>query len=299
MNKLFDDSDEMEQNPPVKRPRGRPRRIREFEAQDDPLKKKVIKRKKLPKNPKVGRPKKIVPEDTKKRKNIGENAIKKLTRENRGKKPKLNPQQKLFAEALVLQKKNMTDAAIIAGYSVKCAASIGKNLACKNQLVAQYIEELREKTRNTIMDKRERWLKELERLSYSDIGEVVGERGTIKNINEVHEDTRVAIKNITVDEKYKQGYKIGEVKKVTMHDKIAALKLLGAAHCWYEEEKRKGAKTLEDILQEATELYHKDLAMLAEREKAKAKALADTAAEAAKETPLFDEDELEEVDGDE
>lgn len=41
MNRLFDDKDDIEQNPPVKRPRGRPRQIKIFEAQgDNPLKKK-------------------------------------------------------------------------------------------------------------------------------------------------------------------------------------------------------------------------------------------------------------------
>lgn len=154
----------------------------------------------------------------------------------------------------------------------------------RKPIVALYIKQLEENERNKVMDERERWLKELKRLSYSDIGEVITNKGTIKAIHEINEDTRAAIKNITVDEKLVQGFKVGETIKVSMYDKINALKLYGAANCWYQDNHRHEHRGLEEILQEATELYEKDKIMLAERAKA--------AAELATQNPLFDDAEL-------
>lgn len=264
MASLFDDYDEIPQNPEPKRGRGRPKKNDGIEKPKRPTGRPVTTGGRKPSGNPRGRPRKerAAPQEMPEK---HKPQVQNLKKGQDHPPPGLTEQQKTFCENYVLLQNTATQAAISAGYAPRNAGSTASHMLCNSPFVKKYVAELREKLRLERMDKRERWLLEIERMAYYDIAKLVNDDGTIKSISDIDADSRAAIKNLTVDETTIFGIPCGTTKKITMHDKLQGLKLLGQANCWLVEEHRHEHKGLEQLLEESRELYVQDQALLAAR----------------------------------
>jgi phage terminase small subunit len=152
----------------------------------------------------------------------------------------LNERQKKFCEEYLACKFNGTQAAINAGYSKKTAYSI----ACENLKkpeIQNYLSEL-----VTVASKaagidisKERTLREIGRISFSDIRKLYTEVGALKNITDIDEDTAAALAGVETTEEFDwvDGQKIfaGFTKKVKTYDKTKGLEMLAKIHKMYSD----------------------------------------------------------------
>ena len=147
---------------------------------------------------------------------------------------KLTPKQKRFCLEYIVDL-NGKQAAIRAKYSEKTA----KEQACRlltNVYIKAEVKKFMDKRADKLEITAERVLKELARLAYIDTNDLYDENGSLKSINELHENVSRCISSIEVTEKAgaamiggKEGIRhISEnLKKIKTYDKLRALDLLG------------------------------------------------------------------------
>jgi phage terminase small subunit len=135
---------------------------------------------------------------------------------------------------------NATQAAIRAGYSKKTAQVQGAQLL--KRLHEQLREQLRfQKNLPTIATSRElafnRYLQEIERLSYYDARKLYDSFGNPKEIPELGDDEAAVIAGFEVSEQFEgkgeSRKAVGYVRRFKLSDKIAALSLLGKVRGFY------------------------------------------------------------------
>jgi phage terminase small subunit len=149
--------------------------------------------------------------------------------ETRGNMAKLNPKQQRFvAEYLV--DLNATQAAIRAGYSKRTARQQASDLLSKPD-IAQALREAIDAQQTRLEVKADDVLRELIRIGLADLGQAYNEKGNLRPIHDIPEDTRRALAGVKVFEEFEgtgaDRVKVGEVREVKFWDKPRALELLG------------------------------------------------------------------------
>ena len=141
----------------------------------------------------------------------------------------MNARQKRFCEEYIIDL-NAARAATTVGYSAKSAKVIGCKLLTKANL-ADYIQELMTKREKETGITAQVVLKELLLIAKTDIAAAYDEKGNLKPIHEIPEETRRAIAGIKVFEEFegfgKERHKIGETRELKLWSKLDALELLG------------------------------------------------------------------------
>ena len=137
----------------------------------------------------------------------------------------LTAQQELFCREYVIRCVGK-DAAIAAGYAAPNAVSTATKLL-QVPRISKRIDELMQQRNARLELSADNVLRELSRLAFSDPAHAFGENGVVLSVPQMPEDTRRAIKGIDVREEYEtiDGVRrfVGYVKKVTYHDKVAAI----------------------------------------------------------------------------
>lgn len=155
----------------------------------------------------------------------------------------LTPQQEKFAQE-VAKGKTLADAYRVAYPNSKDAKSksvheMASTVAAKIK-VSSRIEMLREKAEVAAVVTRERLLREISRLAFSDPRRLVNESGAMVPFHELDDDTAAAISSVEVDEYGKVKYKLWD--KGAAQEKLA--KHLGL----YEKDNgQKGAAEVEAL----------------------------------------------------
>lgn len=146
---------------------------------------------------------------------------------------KLNPKQSLFCKEYIVDL-NATQAAIRAGYSEKTAGQIGdENL--KKPKIAEEIERLKAERVERVEVNADEVLRELVRISQSDIRKVFAEDGSLKPMSEWPDAIAACVASVEVDEifdyegsgKNRTKVLVGYTKKVKFWDKNKSLEMLG------------------------------------------------------------------------
>jgi len=117
-------------------------------------------------------------------------------------------------------------AARAAKYS-EASADAQATTLLKNPKIVARIDELMQQRNARLELSADNVLRELSRLAFSDPAHAFGENGEVLSVPQMPEDTRRAIKAIDVREEYEtiDGERrfVGYVKKITYHDKNAAI----------------------------------------------------------------------------
>jgi phage terminase small subunit len=149
----------------------------------------------------------------------------------------LNPKQNAFVREYIKDYCG-TKAVIRAGYSKKAAKEIAYDLLTKTHIQGAVTREER-KLQNRFIVTKERILKELALVGYSDLGEYVDVdatgKVTINKMADLPPQISRALKSIKskTDTRIERvdGFQVGEIEKeqieVVLHDKIQALNLMG------------------------------------------------------------------------
>lgn len=140
----------------------------------------------------------------------------------------LNLRQRVFVKKYV-KYKNATKAAKLAGYSKKCASSIGERLlrnAEVQKAVERSLAKVSEKAELSAADV----LKEIRKLAFANLTKAYAEDGTLLPLHEMPGDIQLALQSIETDEIFRgrggSRVKIGETRKIKLVDKIRALEML-------------------------------------------------------------------------
>lgn len=136
---------------------------------------------------------------------------------------------------------NATQSAIRAGYSKKTAYSAGQRLLKKVE-VQEYIQALNKKVSDKLEITQERIKRELAKISFFNIKNLYDEKGNLKRIIDLDDDTAAAIGGIDVDEIKFGELKIGETRKMKIIDKKGALDSLAKIESMFTENLNIGAK---------------------------------------------------------
>lgn len=143
----------------------------------------------------------------------------------------LNARQAAFVAAYI-KERNLTKAAIAAGYSEGTAASQGNRLLKNAKIRAEIdknLSNLEQKAQIDVL----RVLQELCRIATVDIAGAYDENGNLKPIKDIPEDIRRAISGVEVDELWEfnsnsqQKEQVGFTRKVKFWDKNKALENIG------------------------------------------------------------------------
>lgn len=134
----------------------------------------------------------------------------------------LNMRQRIFCEKYVQLNWNQTQAAIAAGYSVKCAPQQAQYLL-KNPQVQKYLELIKEDLGVRLGITRERIAQELAKTAFFDPKKLYDDNGDLKQFSEIDDDTAGAINNVEIVED-----RLGQTttKKIKVNDKVRAAELL-------------------------------------------------------------------------
>ncbi|QQR47731.1 terminase small subunit [Myxococcus xanthus] len=144
----------------------------------------------------------------------------------------LTAKQRAFVREY-LRDSNAAQAAIRAGYSEATAESQGSRLL-RNAKVVEAVKageaELEEAVKNTVTVEVAEVLRELRRIAFSDIGDMVGEGGGVLDLKAMPLDARRAISSIEVEELFEgkgsERIQIGTVTKLKLWSKEKGLDLL-------------------------------------------------------------------------
>ena len=139
-------------------------------------------------------------------------------------KKKLTPKQKMFCEEYLIDL-NATQAAIRAGYSKKTAIVQGcQNLTKLN--ISKYIAELQAKRREDTGINSARVLAELEAMAFVKESDFYNDDGTVKQLSELTEEQKVALKSYTTKQIHIGGGEYEEIPVFSVHDKQKTLEML-------------------------------------------------------------------------
>ena len=142
------------------------------------------------------------------------------------KKKGLTARQERFCEEYIIDK-SLTEAAVRAGYSRKCAVAV----ALRNMKIAEVknrIDNALKEQSKRIEITADRVILEIARIAFMDIKNIFDENGNLKRITELPEDISRAIssvevsrsKNVDDDTEYEL------IAKIKLWDKVKALELL-------------------------------------------------------------------------
>lgn len=154
----------------------------------------------------------------------------------------LTDKQERFCEEYVIDL-NATQSAIRAGYSESGARTEGARLLA-NANIQERISELKKEIseRNNIsIDK---YVNILDKLATFDISELYDENGSLKSIHQIPEEVRLAIESLDTDELRMDGLVIGQVKKLKLTSRRAAIDLLLKHLGGYEMDNSQRATTV-------------------------------------------------------
>lgn len=110
-------------------------------------------------------------------------------------------------------------------------ANVNGSRLLRNAKVQEYIEERKENLKKRIEITQEDVINQLARIAFGDIRKIYNENGSLKNIQDLDNDTAAIITGIETTEEF-DGYgedkvQIGYTKKIKMAEKTKALDLLG------------------------------------------------------------------------
>lgn len=143
----------------------------------------------------------------------------------------LTDKQAKFCEEYLIDL-NATQAAIRSGYSEKTAYSIANENLRKPEILACLKKKL-DKIQNETGITPKRVLEEYAKIAFYDIRKAYTVDGAIKDVREFDDETAGVVASLETyeelqyDDKEGERIKVGEVKKVKLHDKLRALEALG------------------------------------------------------------------------
>jgi phage terminase small subunit len=154
---------------------------------------------------------------------------------------KLTPKQALFVAEYLIDL-NATQAAIRAGYSKKTAQVIGSENLLK-PMVSAAIQESRQVVLKRLDITKDRILKELARIGFSDLRNVLTSGGNLIDPQDWDDDTAAAISSIEVvsntqvgkDEDEDAPAIVERTHKIKVWDKLSALEKLGKYRGMWDE----------------------------------------------------------------
>lgn len=170
-------------------------------------------------------------------------------------KPTLNQRQQAFVNAYLVSG-NATRAAIEAGYSERRAEVTGSELV-GNRKVAAAIAERRAKAEQKADITREKVLRELAKIGFSDIRKVFTPSGNLKAVVDLDDDAAGAIASIevvtkTVPTAQGEEPEVEYLHKFKLADKRAALVDIAKMEGWFNdpaaEEATNGIRALADAI---------------------------------------------------
>lgn len=140
---------------------------------------------------------------------------------------KMTAKQSLFVAEYMIDL-SATKAALRAGYSPRTAAKIGSELLAKPRIKAALEQAMAERVKRTEITADD-ILRELGRVVFFDKRKLFDEKGFIREIRTLDDDTAAGLAEINVYEEY-SGYgenrkSIGQTRKFKAFDKVAALSL--------------------------------------------------------------------------
>jgi hypothetical protein len=130
----------------------------------------------------------------------------------------LTPKQKAFCD-YYLHTFNATQSAIQAGYSHHTALK-GEILHIPK--IQMYLQERQHRIANSIDINREKILKEIARVAFTNAGDFYNSDGSLKPLAELSDDARASIADLRITRKIKAGKETEEVH-LKMHNKMEAL----------------------------------------------------------------------------
>lgn len=136
----------------------------------------------------------------------------------------LTPKQATFVDEY-LKDLNSTQAAIRAGYSARNAGKIGPELLGKTRIAAEIAARMAAREKRTEITQ-DRVLLEIARLALFDPRKLFKEDGSPKGITELDDDTAAAIAGLDVVATGNAETGVGQVMKIKIADKNAALEKL-------------------------------------------------------------------------
>lgn len=108
----------------------------------------------------------------------------------------------------------------------------------------------------------ERVLQELRKIAFSDVRKLYAKNGSLLPITELSDEIAPAVASMDVFERLEDGFKLGETKKIKLHSKLDALKLLGEYQSmWKQVHELNGQLTLEDLLTKSREEPDKNVSL--------------------------------------
>ncbi len=143
----------------------------------------------------------------------------------------LKLKQALFVDEYMIDF-NATRAAIRAGYSAESATVIGSENLRKPYIKAALDARIADRIRRTEITQ-DKVIKEIARIGFFDAGKLFNQDGSLKNINDVDEDTRACISGIEIVKN-----KSDQILKYKITDKNAALEKLCKHLGMYASEKK-------------------------------------------------------------
>lgn len=136
----------------------------------------------------------------------------------------LTAKQKIFCEEYIIDW-NATRAAIAAGYSENTAAAIGyENL--RKPYIQTYIEEIQKDLEKQARLSALRNLLELKKLAYANISNLKKDWNNVKDWNDLTEDEKACIQEVTTTQKLDSDGNITTTVKVKLHDKIKPIEII-------------------------------------------------------------------------
>lgn len=144
---------------------------------------------------------------------------------------KLTPKQSRFCEEYLIDL-NLTQAALRSGYGkTEGSAAVAGHQLLRNPKVQERINQLKEEQSKRTGITADRVLQELGRIAFLDLSSAYDDKGNLKILGDMDENTRRAITGIKVFEEFegtgRERTKIGEVREVKTADKVRALELIG------------------------------------------------------------------------
>lgn len=140
----------------------------------------------------------------------------------------LSDKQKLFVEEY-LRDLNATQAAIRAGYSKHTAGAQAHKLL-QNAEIARLIAEGQQKRLRAAQLQASSVLNELRKLAFSDLRQVIGPEGAVLPVEQWPDEIAACVQSLEVEELWEgrgeARRQIGVTKKVKLHNKLDALRML-------------------------------------------------------------------------
>lgn len=130
--------------------------------------------------------------------------------------------RKAFAQAYIANGRNGTQAAITAGYSEN-GADVAAVRLLGNPRVKTMIDEMTLVAEQASGLTTENVLREVRRLSFSDMRQMLNPDGTMKAIKDLSDDAAATLASLEVDEIRVGGIPLGQTKKFKVWDKPRAL----------------------------------------------------------------------------